>query len=64
MGTGIQQTGIQKKISCPALVQIGAKDSYVLKSEIDKVFTAIFSTDKKLVGYENADHESLCRMIL
>ena len=48
-----------KKISCPALVQYGAKDSYVLKSEIDKVFTAIFSSDKKLVGYENADHESL-----
>lgn len=48
-----------KAISCPALVQYGAKDSYVLKSEIDEVYASIFSNQKKLVGYENAGHESL-----
>lgn len=50
-----------KKIHCPVLVQWGSLDDYVLKWEIDKVFSAIPSTDKKLVIYKNGMHESLLR---
>ena len=48
-----------EKINCPVLMQWGAKDNYVLKSETDKVFTAIASSNKKLVVYAHAGHESL-----
>ncbi len=48
-----------KNVNCPVLVQWGAKDHFVLKYETDKVFNAIASKNKKLVIYENADHESL-----
>jgi alpha-beta hydrolase superfamily lysophospholipase len=50
-----------KQITCPVLVQWGAKDQYVLKGEIGGVFAAIASKDKKMVIYENAGHESLLR---
>jgi len=46
------------KINCPVLMQWGAKDNTVLKYETDRVFNAIASTNKKLVIYDNADHES------
>ena len=46
------------KINCPVLMQWGARDNTVLKYETDKVFNAIASKNKKLVIYENADHES------
>lgn len=46
------------KVNCPVLLQWGAKDNMVLKYETDKVFNAIASSKKKLVIYENADHES------
>lgn len=46
------------KINCPVLMQWGAKDNTVLKYETDRVFNAIASMNKKLVIYENADHES------
>jgi alpha-beta hydrolase superfamily lysophospholipase len=45
-------------VTCPVLIQWGAKDNMVLKYETDKVFNAITSPNKKLVVYENADHES------
>ncbi len=48
-----------QKVNCPVLVQYGIKDSYVQKTEIEKVYNAIASGNKKLVGYEKADHESL-----
>lgn len=50
-----------RKIHCPVLVQWGSLDDYVLKWEIEKVFSAVSSTDKKLVVYENGMHESLLR---
>lgn len=50
-----------KKINCPVLVQYGARDSYVLKSEIDEIYRAIPGSDKQLAGYEEAGHESLLR---
>ncbi len=46
------------KINCPVLLQWGERDNTVLKYETDKVFKAIASNNKKLVIYENADHES------
>jgi len=48
-----------KKLNCPVLMQWGAADTYVLKSETDKVYKAIASANKKLVIYDHAGHESL-----
>ncbi len=47
------------KLSCPVLMQWGARDTYVLKAETDKVFNSIASSRKKLVIYDQAGHESL-----
>jgi alpha-beta hydrolase superfamily lysophospholipase len=47
------------KIKCPVLMQWGAADAYVLKSETDKIYSSIASSNKKLVIYNNAGHESL-----
>jgi uncharacterized protein len=49
-----------KKITCPVLLQWGANDPRVTKGEIDNIYAAI-STPKKLVVFENAAHESLCK---
>ncbi|MEO7923349.1 MAG: alpha/beta fold hydrolase [Chitinophagaceae bacterium] len=46
------------RINCPVLLQWGALDRLVLKYETDKVYQSIASPNKKLVIYENADHES------
>lgn len=48
-----------RNITCPVLVQYGEKDKYVLKKEVDEVYAAITSVQKKRVGYVNAGHESL-----
>lgn len=53
-----QTTKYVQKIKCPVLLQWGALDMYVLKSETDKVYNAIASADKKLVIYDHAGHES------
>ncbi len=50
-----------RKIHCPVLLQWGTLDNYVLKNETAKIFEAIASTEKKLVMYEGAQHESLLR---
>jgi alpha-beta hydrolase superfamily lysophospholipase len=47
------------KLDCPVLMQWGARDMYVLRSETDKIFEAIASPKKKLVVYKDARHESL-----
>ena len=47
------------KINCPVLMQWGARDNFVSRSETDKIFDHIASPDKKLVVYKNAGHESL-----
>jgi uncharacterized protein len=49
------------KITCPALMQWGAKDQFVLKGETEKVFNALASANKRLVVYDNAGHESFLR---
>jgi len=48
-----------KKVNCPVLMQWGARDNYVQKSETDRIYEAIASANKKLVIYEQASHESL-----
>ncbi len=46
-------------VHCPVLLQYGARDSYVLKEEIEEVFKAIPAADKLKIAYPFADHESL-----
>jgi alpha-beta hydrolase superfamily lysophospholipase len=47
------------KMNCPVLMQWGAADIFVLKSETDQIYNAIASSNKKLVIYDHAGHESL-----
>jgi alpha-beta hydrolase superfamily lysophospholipase len=47
-----------EKINCPVLLQSGALDKWVLPAEINSVFSHIATTNKKMVIYENAEHES------
>ncbi len=54
-----RSTEYVKKINCPVLLQYGAADNFVLKAETDNVFANISSSNKKLVTYEKAGHESL-----
>lgn len=46
------------KINCPVLLQWGTLDPFVVRSETDQVYNAITSTNKKLVIYDRASHES------
>ena len=49
-----------KKINCPVLLQWGKNDPRVSRSEIDMIYANI-TAPKKLVLYNNAGHESLCK---
>lgn len=53
-----QTTKYVQKINCPVLLQWGALDVYVLKTETDRIYSNISSQDKKLVIYDHANHES------
>lgn len=46
------------KINCPVLLQWGDRDMYVTKEETDSIFNNLRSPGKKLVVYNNANHES------
>lgn len=48
-----------KDFTCPVLLQWGALDPRVSKTETTSIFNKIPGTLKKLVVYENAKHESL-----
>ncbi len=50
-----------KDIHCPVLLQWGANDPRVSRSEEELLFKNIGTTDKKFVVYENSGHESLCK---
>ena len=50
------------QIRCPVLVQWGRKDRFVSKKEIDTIYQSIASSNKELVVYEDADHESLIQV--
>ncbi|MEP7164888.1 MAG: alpha/beta hydrolase [Ferruginibacter sp.] len=49
-----------KKINCPVLLQWGKKDPRVTEHETNEIYNNI-DAPKKLVVYENAGHESLCK---
>ncbi len=50
-----------KKITCPVLLQWGANDPRVSRSEEDIIFKNLSTTNKKFVVYQTAAHESLCK---
>lgn len=58
-GPGFQVAKYAKFINCPVLLQYGAKDQLVSRKEIDNIYNAIPSANKKLVIYPEARHESL-----
>ena len=43
----------------PVLLQWGAKDQYVMKKEVDRIFNNISADKKEFVVYDNAGHERL-----
>lgn len=45
-------------INCPVVLEYGVKDPWVLPAEVQEIFKAIPSKQKKLVSYENGDHGS------
>lgn len=57
----LQTTKYVAGLTCPVLMQWGAKDIYVSEQETQTIFKAIGSAKKKLVVYESANHESLLR---
>ena len=57
-GFKFQTAKFAKDISCPVLLQWGRNDNLVLPKETNRIFDAIPSSQKKLVVYENSDHES------
>lgn len=48
-----------KKVNIPCLIIYGKKDPKVKRYEVDDVFNALVSTEKKLVILENAGHDHL-----
>jgi len=50
-----------KKISCPVLLQWGANDPRVSRSEEDILFANLGTSNKKFIVYNTAAHESLCK---
>ena len=50
-----------KKITCPVLLQWGANDPRVSRSEEDAIYNNLGTTNKNFVTYETAAHESLCK---
>ncbi|HET9055439.1 MAG TPA: alpha/beta fold hydrolase [Chitinophagaceae bacterium] len=49
-----------KAIQCPVLLQWGAKDVRVTRQEIECIYKNLGTSNKKLIVYETAKHESLC----
>jgi alpha-beta hydrolase superfamily lysophospholipase len=58
-GYGHRTSKYVSKINCPVLLQWGNNDEYVLKKEIDKIFSSIKSSEKRLEIYEGASHGPL-----
>jgi alpha-beta hydrolase superfamily lysophospholipase len=58
-GYGHKTSRYVKKIDCPVLLQWGSADEYVLKPEIEKIFSAIKTNHKKMEIYDGAGHGPL-----
>jgi len=50
-----------KSIKCPVLYQWGNLDNFVNEKEINSIYQATASANKRLVVYDGAEHESLLR---
>jgi alpha-beta hydrolase superfamily lysophospholipase len=48
-------------LRCPVMMQWGRRDQFILRHETEEIYTAIGSTNKKLVVYESAGHESFLK---
>lgn len=60
-GLGFKTTKYAKNVNCPVLMQYGEKDDLVLRNETDAIYNAIASTNKRLVTYDEAAHESFLK---
>lgn len=60
-GFNFKTTRYVKEINCPVLMQCGGLDPFVLMKESEIIYSAIASTQKKLVVYDRAQHESFLR---
>ncbi len=58
-GFSHKTTRYAKSITCPVLLQWGARDEYVLKKETEDIFKNIASSKKILREYNEAGHGSL-----
>ncbi len=58
---GMKPQEFASAIKCPVLLQWGKNDPRVSQSEEEILFKNISSTNKKMVIYETAGHESLCK---
>jgi alpha-beta hydrolase superfamily lysophospholipase len=50
-----------RKVTCPVLEQYGSRDNVVLKRETDAIYNALPPGKKRLVNYEEGQHESFLR---
>jgi uncharacterized protein len=57
---GYQPAEYVKQINCPVLLQWGANDPRVTRSETESLYQNIAAKEKKWVIYENSAHQSLC----
>jgi alpha-beta hydrolase superfamily lysophospholipase len=60
-GLGFKSTKYAKNVNCPVLMQYGEKDELVLRYETNEIYDAIASTNKRLVIYDEAAHESFLK---
>jgi alpha-beta hydrolase superfamily lysophospholipase len=49
------------KINCPVLMEWGDKDVYVTSEETNGIYKSLKSSNKKLLVYAGANHESLLK---
>jgi hypothetical protein len=57
---GYKPADYAKRITCPVLLQWGAKDNRVKRSEMERMYNSLAVSHKELVVYENSGHQSLC----
>jgi uncharacterized protein len=57
-GPGFTTLTYAKKINCPVLLQYGSRDQLVTPGEREEIYQSFSSKDKKMVIYNDANHES------
>ena len=58
-GYAFKTTHYAVDVKCPVLLQVGALDAFVPMSDSQKIYEALGSSEKKMVIYGRAGHESL-----